>query len=125
VWGGPKHGREWQVSTSGLSAAFEYWPDVFANVSAERKAQVRDGLRTVRPVLVSGYECMIMVRASVHWQRAPQLQHCPEPVTTSTACTTRQDAACKNLHAHWTSASVLLTLADGASPGCQGALPRC
>lgn len=51
----------WQVSASAYSAAQNYWPSLFAGVSEQRRQQVMTGLRRTRPVLVRGYESMVMV----------------------------------------------------------------
>jgi hypothetical protein len=51
-----------QVSSSAYAAARDYWPDVFSSVDAAQQQQVMDGLRSTRPVLVWGYESMVMAR---------------------------------------------------------------
>lgn len=50
-----------EVSASAYAAARDYFPDVFINVSTEQESQVMQGLRQTRPVLVRGYESMVMV----------------------------------------------------------------
>jgi predicted Zn-ribbon and HTH transcriptional regulator len=53
-----------EVSASAYAAARDYFPDVFINVSTEQESQVMQGLRQTRPVLVRGYESMVMVSSS-------------------------------------------------------------
>ena len=50
-----------QLSISGYKSAAKYWPDVFANVDSARKLRMLDALARLRPVLVKGYESMVMV----------------------------------------------------------------
>ena len=50
-----------QVSRSAYDAAKDYWPDIFAKVDGAKRAGVLAGLRETRPVLVRGYESMVMV----------------------------------------------------------------
>ena len=51
-----------QLSISGYKSAQAYWPGVFASVNSARKLQILEALARVRPVLIRGYEAMIMVR---------------------------------------------------------------
>jgi hypothetical protein len=51
-----------QVSSSALGAASSYWADAFAGASEAQRAAVLEGLRRSRPVLVQGYESMVMAR---------------------------------------------------------------
>lgn len=51
-----------EVSASAYAAARDYFPDIFINVSTEQESQVMQGLRQTRPVLVRGYESMVMAR---------------------------------------------------------------
>jgi hypothetical protein len=51
-----------QVSSSAYAAARDYWPDLFSSVTAEQQQQIMAGLRATRPVLVRGYESMVMAR---------------------------------------------------------------
>ena len=70
-----------QLSISGYKSAQAYWPDVFASVESARKLQVLEALARVRPVLIRGYEAMIMVRPCHHLQPGPwlpRLMHLPE-----------------------------------------------
>lgn len=50
-----------EVSASAYAAARDYFPDVFINVSTEQESEVMQGLHQTRPVLVRGYESMVMV----------------------------------------------------------------
>ncbi|KAF6253918.1 hypothetical protein COO60DRAFT_369922 [Scenedesmus sp. NREL 46B-D3] len=51
-----------EVSSSAYAAARDYWPQRFSSVDAAQQQQVMDGLRRSRPVLVRGYESMVMAR---------------------------------------------------------------
>ena len=51
-----------QLSISGYKSAQAYWPGVFASVDSARKLKVLEALARVRPVLIRGYEAMIVVR---------------------------------------------------------------
>lgn len=51
-----------EVSASAYAAAKDYWPQLFEGVSTAQEEQVRTGLKKTRPVLVRGYESMIMAR---------------------------------------------------------------
>lgn len=51
-----------EVSASAYAAAKDYWPDLFASTGVEKQQQVLAGLRQTRPVLVRGYESMVMAR---------------------------------------------------------------
>jgi len=51
-----------EVSQSAYDAAKDYWPDLFAKVDGAKRAGVLAGLRETRPVLVRGYESMVMAR---------------------------------------------------------------
>jgi hypothetical protein len=51
-----------QVSSSAYAAARDYWPDLFSSIDAAQQQQVMEGLRSTRPVLVRGYESMVMAR---------------------------------------------------------------
>eukprot|EP00775_Hariotina_reticulata_P003709 gene3709-3972_t len=51
-----------EVSASAYAAAQDYWPDLFAGVTEPHRQQVMAGLRQSRPVLVRGYESMVMAR---------------------------------------------------------------
>lgn len=50
-----------QITASAFEAAAQRWPDLFGSVqqSGEQRAQLREAMRTVRPVLVRGYESMV------------------------------------------------------------------
>ncbi len=50
-----------QLSISGYKSAAKYWPGVFANVDSARKLRILDALARLRPLLVKGYESMVMV----------------------------------------------------------------
>ncbi|EFJ30047.1 hypothetical protein SELMODRAFT_90693 [Selaginella moellendorffii] len=51
-----------ESSISALKAAKLRWPELFANVSAETDAWILDSMRTVRPVVETGYENVLLVR---------------------------------------------------------------
>lgn len=51
-----------EVTMSGYTAAAQYWPEVFNGLSPEEEQTLKAGLRSVRPVLVKGFECMILAR---------------------------------------------------------------
>ena len=51
-----------QISSSAIAAASEYWPEVFGSLDDAANHQVRHNLRQVRPVLVNGVEALIMVQ---------------------------------------------------------------
>lgn len=53
-----------EVSHSAIRAARHFWPATFDGLSDEGFKAVEEGLETVRPVLVHGYEAMIMVGAA-------------------------------------------------------------
>jgi phosphoglycolate phosphatase-like HAD superfamily hydrolase len=48
-----------EVSSSAVAAASARWPDVFSSCVG---ADLSSGMRDVRPVLVNGYEAMVMAR---------------------------------------------------------------
>ncbi|GBF99414.1 hypothetical protein Rsub_12246 [Raphidocelis subcapitata] len=54
-----------EVSTSAFDAARDYWPAAFASADGAAKEAVLQGLRECRPVLVRGYESMVMARLLV------------------------------------------------------------
>jgi hypothetical protein len=49
------------VSRSAYDAAQDYWPELFATLDDAKRAGILAGLKQTRPVLVRGYECMVMV----------------------------------------------------------------
>ena len=53
-----------QITASAFEAAAIRWPELFAPeaLGAERRTALREAMRTVRPVLVKGYESMVMLR---------------------------------------------------------------
>ncbi len=51
-----------EVSSSGFHAARLYWPEAFQGLDAAGERRVEEGMAAVRPVLVKGFEAMIMVR---------------------------------------------------------------
>lgn len=53
-----------EVSHSALRAARHFWPKAFDGISEEGLKAVEEGMEAVRPVLVHGYEAMIMVCAA-------------------------------------------------------------
>lgn len=50
-----------QLSISGYKSAAKYWPAVFADVDYTKQLRILDALARLRPVLVKGYEAMVMV----------------------------------------------------------------
>lgn len=50
------------MSASALAAAAARWPQLFDGLAPERRADLAAGLRQTRPVLVRGYESMVMAR---------------------------------------------------------------
>ena len=52
-----------EVSASAYAAARDYWPATFQGASTAQEQGVMQGLRATRPVLVRGYESMVMVSA--------------------------------------------------------------
>lgn len=52
-----------QLSFSGYKSAARYWPGVFAGVDSAKQLQVLNALARLRPVLVKGYEAMVMARS--------------------------------------------------------------
>ena len=60
-----------QLSISGYKSAAKYWPGVFANVDSAKKLRILAALARLRPVLVKGYESMVMVSTAFH----PQTLH--------------------------------------------------
>lgn len=52
------------MSASAYAAARDYWPAFFQGVSTAQEQGVMQGLRATRPVLVRGYESMVMVSAA-------------------------------------------------------------
>jgi hypothetical protein len=50
-----------QLSISGYRSAAKYWPDIFAEVDQAKQSQILDALARLRPVLIQGYEAMVMV----------------------------------------------------------------
>ena len=55
-----------EVTHSALKAARLFWPNVFENVTGEKLQRVEDGMSAVRPVLVKGFEAVIMVCLKEH-----------------------------------------------------------
>eukprot|EP00877_Chromochloris_zofingiensis_P013097 jgi/Chrzof1/8040/UNPLg00085.t1 len=51
-----------EVSRSAYDAAKAYWPDVFAAAVDTTQQSVLSGLKKTRPVLIRGYESMVMAR---------------------------------------------------------------
>lgn len=53
-----------EVSASAIAAAAARWPEIVGPVERDeaRRAALFEGLRTVRPVLVRGYESMVQAR---------------------------------------------------------------
>eukprot|EP00198_Chlamydomonas_reinhardtii_P004220 XP_001693556.1 predicted protein [Chlamydomonas reinhardtii] len=53
-----------EITASAFEAAAIRWPELFAPeaLGAERRTALREAMRTVRPVLVKGYESMVMLR---------------------------------------------------------------
>ncbi|KAG2438890.1 hypothetical protein HYH02_010686 [Chlamydomonas schloesseri] len=53
-----------EITASAFEAAAIRWPGLFGPgaLSDERRAALREAMRTVRPVLVKGYESMVMLR---------------------------------------------------------------
>ncbi|KAK9830317.1 hypothetical protein WJX72_010962 [[Myrmecia] bisecta] len=51
-----------EISTAGLLAASAYWPELFRGLDAERRAAIVRNLKLTRPVLIKGFETMIMAR---------------------------------------------------------------
>ncbi|GLC69241.1 hypothetical protein PLESTF_000806100 [Pleodorina starrii] len=54
-----------EITASAFEAAALHWPDLFSDSVLDvgnRKAQLREAMRTVRPVLVRGFESMVMLR---------------------------------------------------------------
>ena len=50
-----------QLSISGYRSAAKYWPEIFADVDPAKQSQILDALARLRPVLIQGYEAMVMV----------------------------------------------------------------
>lgn len=57
-----------EVSMSAYTSARDYWPELFRGATEEDKAAVLKGLRSCRPVLVRGYESMVMARLLLQGQ---------------------------------------------------------
>jgi hypothetical protein len=55
---------EWaQVSTAGLRAAFEYWPDAYKGKYLEAVLEEQaESMRALRPFMVNGVEAMLLAR---------------------------------------------------------------
>lgn len=51
-----------EVSQSAYAAAEQHWPDIFGNISDTKRKALLQNMRSVRPVLVRGYESMVMLR---------------------------------------------------------------
>jgi hypothetical protein len=51
-----------QLSISGYRSAAKYWPEIFADVDSAKQSHILDALARLRPVLIQGYEAMVMVR---------------------------------------------------------------
>eukprot|EP00884_Botryococcus_braunii_P013540 jgi/Botrbrau1/22187/Bobra.168_1s0019.1 len=51
-----------EVTHSALQASRLFWPNVFENITGEKLKRVENGMTTVRPVLVKGFEAVIMAR---------------------------------------------------------------
>ena len=50
-----------QLSISGYRSAAKYWPEIFADVDPAKQSRILDALARLRPVLIQGYEAMVMV----------------------------------------------------------------
>eukprot|EP00983_Pelagomonas_calceolata_P084274 1156328-Pelagomonas_calceolata.AAC.6 len=57
---GPACGRR-EVTASAFTASKQRWPHIFGSLSADDELRISEGMRAVRPVLIKGYESMIMV----------------------------------------------------------------
>ncbi|KAF5831205.1 hypothetical protein DUNSADRAFT_13463 [Dunaliella salina] len=53
---------EREVTASAFAACKQRWPHIFGSLSAEDQQRIADGMRAVRPVLIKGYESMVMAR---------------------------------------------------------------
>jgi hypothetical protein len=51
-----------QVSLAGIRAAMQYWPDAFKGDEQSIIEQLKPHMRATRPVMVSGFEAMVMAR---------------------------------------------------------------
>ncbi|CAM6101228.1 unnamed protein product [Calypogeia fissa] len=65
-----------ESSQSALKAAKERWPDIFVDVDAETEAWLLDSMQTVRPVVETGYENLLLVRLLLEMRR-PHEQNSP------------------------------------------------
>ncbi|GAX77267.1 hypothetical protein CEUSTIGMA_g4713.t1 [Chlamydomonas eustigma] len=54
-----------EITASALVAARERWPQAFSHLNLDREAAVKEKMRIVRPVLVRGFESMVMLRMLV------------------------------------------------------------
>ncbi|KAJ9513326.1 hypothetical protein QJQ45_001355 [Haematococcus lacustris] len=53
---------EGEVTQAALNTAGRRWPHLFSNLSSAQLEQLADDMRRVRPVLVRGYEALVMAR---------------------------------------------------------------
>lgn len=65
-----------QVSRSAYDAAKAYWPDVFAAAVDTTQQSVLSGLKKTRPVLIRGYESMVMVSSASSHQAWAAANEC-------------------------------------------------
>ncbi|BBN00152.1 hypothetical protein MPTK1_1g26820 [Marchantia polymorpha subsp. ruderalis] len=63
-----------ESSESAVKAAKLRWPEIFVGVDADTEAWVLDSMRTVRPVVETGYENLLLVRLLLEIRR-PQDQN--------------------------------------------------
>ncbi|KAL3702318.1 hypothetical protein R1sor_020340 [Riccia sorocarpa] len=65
-----------ESSKSAIKAAKQRWPDLFVGVDAESEAWILESMYTVRPVVETGYENLLLVRLLLEIRR-PQEQNSP------------------------------------------------
>ncbi|KAG2493125.1 hypothetical protein HYH03_008552 [Edaphochlamys debaryana] len=83
-----------EITASAFEAAAQRWPELFGSgrVAPERRAALREAMRGVRPVLVRGYESMVMLR---------RLLRDPDCAATRDAILTRWEAELPRALAEW------------------------
>ena len=76
-----------QLSISGYKSAAKYWPGTFANVDSTSKLRILGALARLRPVLVKGYESMVMVGSTAsHRKSGIQAAHLTHYICASQPC---------------------------------------
>eukprot|EP00238_Polyblepharides_amylifera_P002717 CAMPEP_0196580380 /NCGR_PEP_ID=MMETSP1081-20130531/28593_1 /TAXON_ID=36882 /ORGANISM="Pyramimonas amylifera, Strain CCMP720" /LENGTH=263 /DNA_ID=CAMNT_0041900231 /DNA_START=251 /DNA_END=1042 /DNA_ORIENTATION=+ len=60
-----------ESSLSAWKASEKLWPQIFAGTSEDRKSSLLNDMRVVRPVVETGYENMLLLRALIEERNTP------------------------------------------------------